>query len=281
MKTPAAVLALSIGALPAFLPAAPRPSIESVLSALQRVQEYDATAVSPDGKRVAWVHKLPNASGALKLAEIETASLSAPAEKPRRVTAGRDGRNFDERSPAWSPDSRSLAFRSDAAGSGQAQVWVAPAAGGPPRQITHVRGQISNLLWSPDGRSIAFLFVEGSSQETGALTAYKPDSGPVLETIEEQRIAVADVATGRVRPVSPANLYVYDYDWSPDGRTFAAEAAEGSGTNNYWIAQLYTVDAASGRTKSIWKPPLQIACPRWSPDGREIAVIHGLMSDEA
>ena len=37
----------------------------------------------------------------------------------------------------------------------------------------------------------------------------------------------------------------------------------------------------SGRdARSIWKPPLQIACPRWSPDGREIAVIHGIMSDE-
>ena len=280
MKTPAAILAISLGALPTLLPAAQRPSIETVLSTLQRVREYDGTAVSPDGKRVAWVRKLPNAKGALKLAEIEIASLSAPKEKPRRITGARDGRNADERWPAWSPDSQQLAFRSDAGGAGQAQVWVAPASGGAPRPITRVKGQISDLRWSPDGRSIAFLFVEGSSQETGALTAYRPDSGPVLETIEEQRIAVADLATGKVRSVSPANLYVYDYDWSPDGKTFAAEAAEGSGTNNYWIAQLYTVDVASGRTKSIWKPPLQIGCPRWSPDGREIAVIHGIMSDE-
>ncbi|HMA17341.1 MAG TPA: prolyl oligopeptidase family serine peptidase, partial [Thermoanaerobaculia bacterium] len=89
-----------------------------------------------------------------------------------------------------------------------------------------------------------------------------------------------DVDTGKVRPVSPENLYVYDYDWSPDGKRFAAEAAEGSGTDNYWIAQLYTVEGGSGETKSVWKPPLQIACPRWSPDGTEIAVIHGIMSDE-
>jgi dipeptidyl aminopeptidase/acylaminoacyl peptidase len=216
----------------------------------------------------------------LKLAAVEVATLSSPAEPPRRITGGRDGHAHDERWPAWSPDSRSLAFRSDAAKMGQAQVWVAPAAGAPPRQITHVTGQISDVRWSPDGRSIAFLFVEGSAQETGALTAYKPDAGVVLETIEEQRIAVVDVATGKVRQVSPANLYVYDYDWSPDGKRFAAEAAEGSGTNNYWLAQLYTVDVESGRTKSIWKPPYQIACPRWSPDGSEVAVIHGIMSDE-
>jgi dipeptidyl aminopeptidase/acylaminoacyl peptidase len=211
---------------------------------------------------------------------VEIASLSTPGELPRRITGARDGRAHDERWPAWSPDSRSLAFRSDAAKTGQAQVWVASAAAGPPKQLTYVTGQISDIRWSPDGRSIAFLFVEGSAQEPGALTAYKPDAGVVQETIDEQRIAVVDVAAGRVRQVSPANLYVYDYDWSPDGKRFAAEAAEGSGTNNYWIAQLYTVDVESGQAKSIWKPPLQIACPRWSPDGDEIAVIHGIMSDE-
>jgi dipeptidyl aminopeptidase/acylaminoacyl peptidase len=272
--------ALALCALPASAAPARKPSLESVLSTLQNVQEYDRTAISPDGKRVAWVRKLKDANGALKLAAVEIADLSKPAQPPRQITAARDARDHDEKWPAWSPDSKFLAFRSDAAKAGQAQVWVVPAAGGPPKQLTQVTGQISDLRWSPDGRSIAFLFVEGSAQETGALTAYKPDAGVVLETIEEQRIAVVDVASGKVRPVSPANLYVYDYDWSPDGKRFAAEAAEGSGTNNYWIAQLYTVDVGSGRALSIWKPPYQIACPRWSPDGAEIAVIHGIMSDE-
>ena len=216
----------------------------------------------------------------MKLAAVEVSTIAAPAKKPRRVTAASDARDHDEKWPAWSPDSKLLAFRSDAAKPGQAQVWVAPADGGAARQLTHVTGQISELRWSPDGRSIAFLFVEGSAQETGALTAYKPDAGVVEETIDEQRIAVVDVADGRVRQISPAKLYVYDYDWSPDGKRFAAEAAEGSGTNNYWIAQLYVVDAGTGSARSIWKPADQIACPRFSPDGKEVAVIHGLMSDE-
>ena len=129
------------------------------------------------------------------------------------------------------------------------------------RRLTRVKGQLDHLAWSPDGRSIAFLFVENSQQETGALVAYKPDAGVVSETFEEQRIAVADVKTGRVRLASPADLYVYDYDWAPDGSAFAAEAVKGSGTNNYWVAELYTIDADRGETRSIWKPPLQIACP--------------------
>jgi len=155
-----------------------------------------------------------------------------------------------------------------------------PAAGGAPHRLTDVKGQLADPQWSPDGRRIAVLFTEGSSQATGALVAYKPDAGVVGETIDEQRIAVVDAAGGALQPVSPKNLYVYEYDWSPDGRQFAAEAAEGSGTNNYWIAQLDVVPAAGGAARSIWKPALQIGNPRWSPDGRTVAVIYGLMSDQ-
>jgi dipeptidyl aminopeptidase/acylaminoacyl peptidase len=160
------------------------------------------------------------------------------------------------------------------------------AAGGRPipgRRVTSLTGQLTHPLWAPDGKRIAVLFVAGSTQETGALVAYKPDAGVVGDDVEEQRIAIVDLAAepaDKVREVSPANMFVYDYDWSPDGQAFAAEATVGSGTNNYWTAQLYVVRADSGTTTSVWKPPLQIAGPRWSPDGRSIAVIHGIMSDE-
>jgi dipeptidyl aminopeptidase/acylaminoacyl peptidase len=280
--TLAAAVAAVLSAAPATVAAAApaKPSIESVLSALQSVTEYDAAQISPDGRRVAWMRKIRDAKGALRLGAIEVADVGAAPATARRVTGG-DGRaTRDERGPVWSPDSKRLAFLSDAGHPGQRQVWIAAADGGSPRQLTKVKGQLNDLRWSPDGRSVAVLFVEGSAQETGALTAYKPDAGVVQEEIDEQRIAVVDAASGALRAVSPANLYVYDYDWSPDGTRFAAEAAEGSGTNNYWIAQVYTVDARTGATRSIWKPPLQIACPRWSPAGDEIAVIHGIMSDE-
>jgi dipeptidyl aminopeptidase/acylaminoacyl peptidase len=255
-----------------------RPSVDSVLSALHAQKGFKQAAISPDGARLAWVERRRDPNGQETRSAIFVADL--PSGAPRRVSAAADGGDHSEASVAWSPDGRSLAFLSDAASPGQRQLWVAPGPGGAARRVTSVSGQLEHPKWAPDGKSIAFLFVEGSTQEPGALVAYRPDSGVVAEKIEEQRIAIADVATGRVRPVSPANLHVYDYDWSPDGDRFAAEAAEGSGTNNYWIAQLYLVRAESGETKSLWKPPLQIACPRFSPDGRTIAVIHGIMSDE-
>jgi dipeptidyl aminopeptidase/acylaminoacyl peptidase len=275
------VLAAAVCSALLLAPGAPgqtRPSVDSVLDALHKVRGFRQVAVSPDGTAVAWVERRHDARGQETRSAIFLAGL--PSGSPRRVTGAAGKADFKESDVSWSPDSKSLAFLSDAGGEGQRQLWIASTAGGSPRKITSVTGQLEQPRWSPDGKSIAFLFTENSTQEPGALVAYKQDSGVVAETIEEQRIAVADVASGKVRMASPANLYVYDYDWAPDGTRFAAEAAEGSGTNNYWIAQLYLTKADTGEARSLWKPPFQIACPRFSPDGKAIAVIHGIMSDE-
>ncbi|HJX97747.1 MAG TPA: S9 family peptidase, partial [Chthoniobacterales bacterium] len=78
----------------------------------------------------------------------------------------------------------------------------------------------------------------------------------------------------------PADLHIYDFDWSPDDKMFAATAAPGPGDNNWWIAQIYKIDISKGTATAIYKPQLQLATPRWSPDGKSIAFIEGLMSDE-
>jgi dipeptidyl aminopeptidase/acylaminoacyl peptidase len=109
-----------------------------------------------------------------------------------------------------------------------------------------------------------------------------PESGVIESHIYEQRLTVVDAKTGEVRQLTPADLYVYEYDWSRDGKNFALTAAHGSGDNNWWIAELYTVSQATGETRSIFKPPadLQLAVPSWSPDGLFIAFIGGIMSDQ-
>jgi dipeptidyl aminopeptidase/acylaminoacyl peptidase len=87
--------------------------------------------------------------------------------------------------------------------------------------------------------------------------------------------------------VTPANLHVYEFNWSPDSRSLAYIAAAPPGENNWWVAKLYT-QTVGGEAKSILAPAeipgplhgLQIAVPRWSPDGRAIAFIGGVMSDQ-
>jgi Tol biopolymer transport system component/DNA-binding winged helix-turn-helix (wHTH) protein len=56
----------------------------------------------------------------------------------------------------WSPDSRQIAFDSQAAEDGHSHVWTIDADGGAPRQITRDAGDHEAPTWSRDGRWIYF-----------------------------------------------------------------------------------------------------------------------------
>src|ERR1035437_7975462 len=136
------------------------------------------------------------------------------------------------------------------------------------------------------GKHLALLFTENLPHAAGPLDPVPPDSGVLESQIFEQRLTVVDVTAVHpesiARQISPKDMYIYEYDWSPDGRSFAATAAPGDGDANWWVAQLYTISAGTGAMKSLYKAPVQqqIAVSRWSPDGKSIVFIGGLMSDE-
>ena len=172
-----------------------------------------------------------------------------------------------------------MAFLSDASGSGQPELYATTIAGGSAHKLTNLTGFLADPQWSRDGKQIAFLFTENAPRTAGPLAAMTPEVGVLGSKVYEQRLTTVDLGSGSVRQLSPADMYVYEYDWAPDSQSFALTAAHGEGDNNWYIAQLYTL-APSGEMKSIYKPPLQIAVPRWSPHGKSVAFIGGLMSDE-
>ena len=234
---------------------------------------YGDIALSPDGSHVAWVQSTAATMSQQTCIQPTSGNSSAVLVD---LGAGGERANAD---PAWSPDSKTVAVLSEAGEKDQRQLWMLNADASNPRKLTHLKGYAARPRWSHDGRHIALLYIEDAAGG-GPLLAAPPTTGVIDTAIHNQRIAVLEVATGELRKVSPSNLHIYDYDWSPDDKTFVATAASGPGDNNWWIAQIYTIDIAKGNATSIHKPSLQLAVPRWSPDGKSIAFIEGLMSDE-
>lgn len=242
---------------------------------------YGDIALAPDGDRVAWVQS--TAATTSKQTYVTKTTAGSPAT---RIDIGNGGNRVDAE-PAWSPDSKTVAFFSNAGegevragpASDQKQLWTVSANGSGAKTLTKLSGYAARPHWSHDGKQIAFLYIEGAGGG-GPLMAAPATTGVIDKAIHNQRIAVVDITTGQVKQASPPDLHIYDFDWSPDDKTFVATAAPGPGDNNWWIAQIYKIDIASGKATSIYKPSLQLSVPRWSPDGKQIAFIEGLMSDE-
>jgi dipeptidyl aminopeptidase/acylaminoacyl peptidase len=287
-------------------PATSTARIDQILSDLNAGHMISQVAVSPDGKRLAWI-----LGGEIRVATVESVAAS------QRITAATaPDQHCTEGNLAWSPDSASLAFSSDCAQPGeQSDIYISELDGDPPTRITGLHGDLDAPAFSPDGKHIAFLYVEGATRPAGALAAEPLPSGVIGEDhIEIQRVAQITIpsplnckpsATPDKRPqsnqtsscliglfnfITPPNLHVFEFDWGPDSMSLAYIAADPPGENNWWVAKLYTQSAADAESKPhmILSPSevsgplhgLQIAIPRWSPDGGVIAFIGGLMSDQ-
>jgi len=248
-------------------------TMQQLTEQLGKTVLYGDVALSPDGTHVAWVQS--TAASTSKQTYIREISGDASATLVK-IPISSERTDFD---PEWAPDSRTLAVFSSADERKQRQLWSVNADGSDPKKLTSLNGYSARPRWSHNGKQIAFLYIEGAGGG-GPLMAAPTTTGVVDTAVHNQRIAVLDVASGQLRQVSPENLHIYDYDWSPDDKTFIATAAPGPGDNNWWIAQIYTINIANGNATSIYKPSLQVALPRWSPDSKSIAFIEGLMSDE-
>lgn len=260
--------------------AAQSTKIDTVIDQLEQVHSFSGVAISPDAKWVVWIEPAPHGADG---SAIYLADRNARAFSPRRITALSNPATYvTEGEVAWSPDSQRLAFLSHTAKSDQAQVYVIAINGNSrPKALTKLDGYATGLHWMPDGQSISFLYAAGGGGG-GPLQAAKAETGVVGAAIHNQQLSIVSAAGGTLRPVSPTDLNVYEYDWAPDGQRYLAVAAPGPADNNWWTAKLYMGSAESGTMKVAYTPPVdrQIAVPRWSPDGKQFAFIGGLMSDE-
>jgi TolB protein len=142
--------------------------------------------------------------------------------------------------PAWSSDTRSLAFTS--------YMWGYPYLfrlfafeRRPIQLLSGFPGINTTPAWSPDGKSIAVMLTKDGNPE----------------------IYILDVATGTVRRLT--NHWGIDTEpsWSPTGREIAFVSNRGGG------AQIFVMDAEGSNVRRLTSAGFNTQ-PRWSPKGDQI-----------
>jgi dipeptidyl aminopeptidase/acylaminoacyl peptidase len=133
----------------------------------------------------------------------------------RRVTDG----DWDDDLPRISPDSRTIAFRSNRtparATSSMSELWLGPAEGSSPQLLVPAVGAIRMHAWSPDGRRIAYI-----GHRHGEAQGVNNDIWMIdIQTGEERNLtAHTDLPMGQwVRSDPPGMFVPPDLAWSPAG----------------------------------------------------------------
>src|SRR5438477_8669089 len=118
-------------------------ALDPTSKVLLATHHFDSTAISPDGTKVAWTEVLTGKDGAADgnaTIYVKNLKTSAP---PQRIAAAINT-NHAEGGLAWSPDSKRLAFLSDAIKKDQLQLYVLAitqsGAAAVPKKLTDVNG---------------------------------------------------------------------------------------------------------------------------------------------
>jgi serine/threonine protein kinase len=226
------------------------------------------------------------------------------------VTAPTDGSRFDVVAefapstyylyPRWSPDGRWIAFqRGDSI---RFDVFVAPATGGEPRQLTRDNNMMSGFAWLPDSTGIVY------SSSRGGTMPYLPTLG--LWQVALRDGSVRRVTSGETSYVSPdisrtgailvgrmklqTDIWKFPVDGLPTenvrrgvrvtrqtGQVLTPTASPGDKevaflSDSGGHANLWVVNTESGGMRQITHerdPNVALGVPVWSPDGHAIAFV--------
>ena len=265
---------------PAAKPSVPRTD-ELTVEAMVDLEWVSDATVSPDGKTIAYVLRVPpdDLDGPTAMrSEIWVIPARGDKAKARSYTTP----SASSHSPAWSPDGKRIAFMSRRPGSTKSPVFAGPSDGGAAAPLTDSETEIHAFAWSPDGKQLAYVAdQEPSPEEEQDKNAGRDQMlGDVEGTF--QRLHVLDLRSKQAKAVSPRDRYVSQIAWSPDGKRLAVQASDRADVDaTMMYSRLYTISVEGSVEGSAEGGELQPLCETagklghidWSPVGQHVAFL--------
>ncbi len=222
-------------------------------------------------KRISRIHYKLDGAGFVepdKHQQVFVVHVAEDRPEPKQITRG----PWNHSSPAWAPDSRSIAFVANRREDDDycpfyEDLWIqsldAPEA--QPVRLTPGTLSLGNPAWSPDGSQLAFL---GSEYDQ----AFQGYSSTRVWVVGRDGSGLRRVDTGWDRTMRPAVIYDMPapggtrLTWTPDGSALIALGSD-SGRQ-----QVYAVDVESGSVTPLTSGDHAVTSYSYDARCRKLAV---------
>jgi dipeptidyl aminopeptidase/acylaminoacyl peptidase len=238
--------------------------------ALLSLKQVSSAVLSPNGKMIAYTIEVPrqaNDDPGSAYAELHVYTPDTHESKPFVTGKVRVG------SPAWSPDSRSIAFIMKRGDKSQAQVWAIRIDGGEATTITSSETGVQAFRWHPSGTSIGYLAEPPKTPRERALESRGYGFIMYEENLRPRTLYIAATdGSGTPRAVSHG-MNVWSFEFAPDGGWVAVAASPRNLIDESYMSQkIYRMSLRDSTSSVIYSPAGKLGPFAVSPDGTRLAV---------
>lgn len=188
-------------------------------------------------------------------------------------------------SPIYSPDGSSIAFlyKKDP---GKKQVWVMPAHGGTPKQVTNSVSDVSFFRWHPDGKGMAYISADPQTEREKELKKRGYDFIFYEENLKESHIYLVwtdDTFNAVSEKQLTKNIHVWNFSFNNTGTMLAFSGSRKNLIDHrYMFSTIYILDVNSTEIVKDVGNEGKLGNFAFSPNGEKLVFTSALnMNDHA